>query len=134
MHVRITVEANKYKVCGGWEYNNNYDGWEERWDSLEKMKEFYAKEFDWEDLMDFDMRDIEGIIAWAAHDDGDTLFKLTATLTDEEGKVLHDNDGEEIKLELTDKWASEIARGYCDRNGIDLDDEEDYDEDLDEEV
>ena len=35
MYTKITVEANKYKG-GAWDCNPNYDGWEERWDSLVK--------------------------------------------------------------------------------------------------
>lgn len=121
MKFRINVEAKLWINNSGWSHSSPYDSWEEEWNSVNEMEEFYEKKFDWDEFMDFNNWDNENIARSANPEECDTYFELTATEIDENGDDIYDEDGDEIIYDLTGKWLSDIALTYCELMGIDTD-------------
>lgn len=121
MKVRVHAEASTWENGSGWSCSSAYDSWEEEWDSVEEMKEFYRKKFDWEEFVEYDQCDEEYIVRDANHEECDIYYELTATEIDENGDDVYDEDGDEITYNLTGKWLSDIALEYCEQRGIDTD-------------
>ena len=61
MKFRINVEAKFWINNSGWSHSSPYDSWEEEWNSVNEMEEFYEKNFDWDEFMDFNNWDNENI-------------------------------------------------------------------------
>lgn len=121
MKFRINVEAKFWINNSGWSHSSPYDSWEEEWNSVYEMENYYRKKFDWDDYMGFNDEDDEDIARDANPKGCDTYFELTATGIDENGDEVCNEYDEPIIHNLTGKWLSDIAMTYCELVGIDTD-------------
>lgn len=121
MKFRIDVIENGWTNGSGWSYSTDYDSWEEEWNSVYEMENYYRKKFDWDDYMGFSNWDEEQIRSDANPEKSDIYFELTATGIDENGDEVCNEYDEPIIHNLTGKWLSDIVLTYCEMMGIDTD-------------
>lgn len=121
MKFRIDVKENGWTNGSGWSYSTDYNSWEEEWNSVYEMENYYRKKFDWDDYMGFSNWDEEQIRSDANPEKSDIYFELTATGIDENGDEVCNEYDEPIIHNLTGKWLSDIALTYCEMMGIDTD-------------